>query len=202
MKKYDLVLATHNKDKIRELTRLIDGNFRVVGIDQFSSEDVEETGTTLWDNALIKAQAGFDVSGIPSVADDTGLEVDALDGAPGVYSSRFAGENATYADNVRKLLADLEGIEPERRTARFRTVVAFVDGERTMRFDGALEGVILEKARGESGFGYDPVFLPTGGIKTLAELPLTEKNKISHRGKAFSAFVSWWLKHGRERNHE
>jgi len=190
--KTKLYLSTKNKDKLRELSQLFNGKVDLhhPGHDD---EDVEETGDTLWDNALLKAEAGFERSGIPCIADDTGLEVDALNGAPGVYSSRFAGEDASYDDNCNKLLEDLEGVELSDRNARFRTVIAYVDGKsEPKRFDGVVEGIIISEKRGENGFGYDPVFLVKGTKKTMAEMMPEEKNALSHRGQAFRAFANWW----------
>jgi XTP/dITP diphosphohydrolase len=149
--------------------------------------DVEETGATLEANARIKAAAITDALGTLAVSDDTGLEVDALDGAPGVYSARFAGEHATYADNVAKLLRALEGTNPSRRTARFSTVAIarWPDG-RELVARGAVEGVITATARGDNGFGYDPVFVPNEGDgRTFAEMSSDEKHGLSHRGRAF-----------------
>lgn len=191
--KHTLYVSTQNRDKLRELRQLLGED---VELRHPSPEDpeVEETGDTLWDNALLKARAGFERSGLPTIADDTGLEVDALDGRPGVYSSRYAGEEATYEDNVRKLLTELDGVPAEKRTARFRSTIAYIDGERTERFDGVLEGEILTERRGDNGFGYDPVFLPEDGDRTLAEMDAGAKNAISHRGRALRAFVDWWRK--------
>ncbi len=153
--------------------------------------DVEETGTTLEANARIKAAAIADALGILAVSDDTGLEVDALDGAPGVYSARYAGEHASYADNVTKLLAALEGTSPSLRSARFSTVAMarWPDG-RELAARGAVEGVITAAARGENGFGYDPVFVPNEGDgRTFAEMSAAEKHGLSHRGRAFRALA-------------
>ncbi len=189
-----LFISTQNKDKLRELHELLGEDVELSNPSP-DDEDVEETGTTLWENALLKADAGFKLSGIPTIADDTGLEVDALNGAPGVYAARFAGENCTYADNVNKMIRELEGVELEKRTARFRTVIAYVDGvNEPRRFDGAVDGLILEAARGDNGFGYDPVFQAVGFDITMAEMDAESKNKISHRGLALRAFAEWWLK--------
>src|SRR5262249_53401198 len=151
--------------------------------------EVDETGSTLEENARLKAVALTEATGHAALADDTGLEVDALDGAPGVYSSRYSGEHATYADNVAKLLGALEGVPADRRTARFRTValVRFPDG-RELVAEGAVTGTIASYARGEDGFGYDPVFVPDEGDgRTFAEMTLAEKSAVSHRGRAVRA---------------
>ncbi len=153
--------------------------------------DVDETGETLEANALLKAQALVDATGLPAIADDTGLFVDALDGRPGVQSARYAGEHATYEENVAKLLAELDGVAASERTARFRTVIviAYPDGT-DVCVDGVLDGVIAFARTGDQGFGYDPVFVPsvTGG-RSLAELSAHEKNTLSHRGVALRALA-------------
>lgn len=153
--------------------------------------DVEETGHTLEENATLKAVAAVEATGMAAIADDTGLFVDALGGAPGVRSSRYAGPGCTYADNVQKLLSALSSVSAETRRARFRSLVVLAcpDGSRRT-FEGVLEGSIAEEPRGTGGFGYDPVFVVPDG-STLAELPLGEKNRVSHRGAAFSAFAEW-----------
>ena len=157
----------------------------IVGLDDFSQiGDIEETGTTLLENSLIKARSVHQITGFPSLADDTGLEVDTLDGAPGVYSARFAGKNPTYEDNVNKLLSKLEGVSAEKRTARFRTIIAFVDGRRELFAEGIIEGLITVEPCGHEGFGYDPIFLPKTESKTFAEMSQERKNQISHRGRA------------------
>lgn len=182
-----LVLATANADKVREIRELLRG-FDLVAR-PVSVPDVEETGATLRENASLKAQALVRATGEAAVADDTGLEVDALDGALGVQTARFAGEGATYADNVAKLLAVLDGVEV--RTARFRTValVRFPDG-REVAAEGVVEGTIALVPRGNEGFGYDPVFIPAGGGgRTYAEMSLADKNALSHRGRAFRALA-------------
>lgn len=188
-----LFISTRNRDKMRELSQML-GDSVVLRQPDPEDPDVEETGETLWDNALLKAEDGFKRHGLPTIADDTGLEVDALDGRPGVYSSRYAGEDATYADNVRLLLKELDGVPEGKRTARFRSVICYMDGERTERFDGVLEGTIIFEARGDNGFGYDPVFLPEDGSLTLAEMGAEAKNEISHRGRALRSFVEWFEK--------
>ena len=149
--------------------------------------EVDETGTTLEENARLKAVALCEATGLPAVADDTGLAVDALDGAPGVYSARYAGDDATYADNVAKLLDALGGVPDTGRTARFTTVALarWPDG-REVAAIGDVEGVIATGARGREGFGYDPVFIPLEGDgRTFAEMTPSEKHAVSHRGRAF-----------------
>ena len=189
-----LVLASANPDKAAEIVAILSA--AVPGLDLVPRPagvpDVEETGTTLLENARLKAAALAEATGLPAVADDTGLVVDALDGAPGVFSARFAGEGAAYADNVAKLLKELDGVEPERRTARFETValVRWPDG-REVAATGAVDGVIATEARGQRGFGYDPVFVPSEGDgSTFAELTPLEKHAVSHRGRAFRALAA------------
>ena len=181
------VLATFNRDKARELEALLAlPGLALVSLSDFPGVAApEETGATLLDNALLKARAALAISGLPAIADDTGLEVDALGGAPGIQAARFAGPEATYADNVRLLLERLQGVPLERRGARFHTVCValFADGTRVVG-EGVLEGRITTAPRGSQGFGYDPVFeLPALGL-TFAELPAAEKNAISHRARA------------------
>ena len=185
----ELVLATRNRHKVRELAALLgDLGITIRTLDEFpEAPDVVEDGDTCEANAVKKARAIAKFTGLPAVADDTGLEVDALDGRPGVYAARYAGEDATYEDNCRKLLRELTGVPRERRTARFLTVAAIAlpsDGVRVAQ--GTLDGVIAEEASGTLGFGYDPVFLIPELGKTLAQLSAGQKNTISHRAKAFA----------------
>ena len=184
-----LVLATANPDKASEIAAILSSAAVDLVPRPPDVEDVEETGDTLLENARLKARALATATGRPAIADDTGLEVDALGGAPGVYSARYAGEDATYADNVVLLLAEvgrLAGAGSSRR-ARFRTValVAFPDGSE-LSAEGVVEGRIAEQARGTAGFGYDPVFIPEGvSERTFAEMSAEEKHACSHRGRAF-----------------
>jgi XTP/dITP diphosphohydrolase len=194
MPPWQLVLATANPDKAAEIAAIMAaaGSFELLPRPA-DLADVEETGETLEDNARLKARAVAEATGCPALADDTGLEVDALGGAPGVWSARYAGEDATYADNVAKLLAELAarpGGGGERQ-ARFRTValVSWPDG-REVRAEGTVEGRIAAEGRGESGFGYDPVFVPNEGDgRTFAEMTAEEKHAVSHRGRAFRALA-------------
>jgi XTP/dITP diphosphohydrolase len=183
------VLATANPDKAREIREILGPSVRLAPRPE-SVPDVDETGETLVDNARLKARALVDATGQAAVADDTGLEVDDLGGAPGVYSARYAGEQATYADNVAKLLDALEGVTGRR--ARFRTVVvaAWPDGREVVA-EGAVDGTIAIEARGASGFGYDPVFIPDEGDgRSFAEMTAADKHALSHRGRAFRAFAA------------
>ena len=181
-----LVLATHNPDKKKEMKVAFGRQGLIVlSLDNFPEVgEIEETGATLLENSLLKARTVHRITGLPAIADDTGLEVDALDGAPGVFSARFAGENATYADNVNKLLLVMVSVAENVRTARFRTVASFVDGDRELWTEGVIEGEITREARGAGGFGFDPIFEVTQTGKTFAEMTAKEKNKISHRGLA------------------
>lgn len=185
----ELVLATRNRHKGEELAALLgDLGITIRTLDEFpGAPDVVEDGDTCEANAIKKARAIAEFTGLPAVADDTGLEVDALGGRPGVYAARYAGEDATYEDNCRKLLQEMMGVPREQRTARFLTVAAIAlpsDGVRVAQ--GTLEGAIAEEARGTLGFGYDPVFLIPELDKTLAQLSPDQKNTISHRAKAFT----------------
>ncbi len=187
MRIHRLVVATKNQDKLREIEAVLLGlglvGEIVAGLDW---PDVDETESTLEGNALLKAQSVVAATGLPALADDTGLEVAALDGGPGVRSARYAGEAASYADNVRVLLENL--VEESDRSARFRTVMALVmPGQEDVLAEGILEGHIINTPRGESGFGYDPVFDVDG--RTLAEMGPAEKNRISHRGRAIRALA-------------
>lgn len=186
-----VVLATANPDKAREIVAaLADLDLDLVPRPDDVPE-VDETGTTLEANARLKAEALCAATGLPALADDTGLEVDALGGAPGVHSARYAGEDASYADNVNRLIAEMLKAKRNARTARFRTVivVAWPDG-RELVVDGTVEGVIADEPCGSRGFGYDPVFVPAGGGgRTFAEMELEEKQQLSHRGRALRALA-------------
>ena len=181
------VLATANPDKAVEIGAILGEGVELVPRPA-SVPEVEETGETLEENARLKARALVDATGMPALADDTGLEVDALGGRPGVHSSRFAGEGATYADNVAKLLEELQGVGE--RSARFRTVaVALWPDGREVVAEGRVEGRIADAGRGDNGFGYDPLFVPEGETRSFAEMGAVEKNALSHRGRAFRALA-------------
>ncbi|MDP3089693.1 MAG: XTP/dITP diphosphatase [Nitrospira sp.] len=184
----EVVLATRNRHKVEELAALLgDLGIRIRTLADFPhAPEVEEDGATCEANAIKKACEIARATGLTAVADDTGLEVDALDGRPGVYAARYAGEHATYEDNCRKLVQELEGVPHERRTARFITVAAIaVPGEPVQVTQGVLTGYITDKASGSKGFGYDPVFYVPDLKATLAEISAEQKNRISHRAKAF-----------------
>jgi len=184
-----LVIATSNLGKLAEYRELLAGlPYTVLSLHDYPEVgEIKETGSTFWENAAIKAELVAAHTGELTLADDSGLEVDALGGLPGVYSARFAGPAATDADNNAKLLKELKGIFPAQRTARFRAVVALAyPGEKTLFAEGVCEGIILEKPLGTGGFGYDPLFfLPELGV-TFAQLAAAEKNKISHRALALA----------------
>lgn len=179
----ELVFVTNNAHKLTEIREILGGRFQVTSLAGIGfTGDIEETAPDLEGNALLKARHIHERYGCNCFADDTGLEVDALGGAPGVFSARYAGENATYADNVRKLLAALDG--QTLRTARFRTVIALILDNREYLFEGHVDGDILTEARGTAGFGYDPIFRPAGWNLSFAEMTAAQKNGISHRGMA------------------
>ncbi|MBE6346770.1 MAG: non-canonical purine NTP diphosphatase [Lentimicrobiaceae bacterium] len=185
----DLVFATHNAHKLEEI-RAILKEYNILGLNDINCHtDIIEDANTLEGNAIIKANFVTNNYNINCFADDTGLEVEALDGAPGVYSARYAGENCSYQDNVIKLLDALKDIE--NRKARFRTVIALNLDGRQYTFEGIVNGIITKEQHGEKGFGYDPIFLPDGYDMTFAEMPLEIKNKISHRGIATQKLIEF-----------
>ena len=188
-----IVVATANPDKAREIRAVLEAEGLAIELVPRPDDvaDVDETGETLPDNARLKARALSRATGLPAVADDTGLEVDSLGGAPGVFSARYAGEGATYTDNVAKLLREMTAVRRAARTARFRTavVLASPDGAE-LTTDGVVEGVIADAPVGEGGFGYDPVFRPAGGGgRTFAEMTAAEKDAMSHRGRALRSLA-------------
>lgn len=185
-----ICFATHNKNKLKEINQILGDDFEVVGLTDIGcTEEIIEDGKTLNENSLIKAEHVFKHYGISCFADDTGLEVDALDGAPGVYSARYAGEPSDSTKNIQLLLGNLK--DKENRKARFRTVVTLIlNGEQT-QFEGEVQGIIVEELKGEGGFGYDPVFVPEGETRTFSEMSSNEKNAISHRGRAVAKLVDY-----------
>lgn len=185
MNKEKLVMATNNAHKLAEIRKIAGDKLQVLSLAEIGChEEIPETGSTLEENALIKARWIKDRYGYDCFADDTGLEVDALDGAPGVYSARYAGEHCSPADNVAKMLAAMKDIPEQRRTARFRTVIALIRGDKIITVEGKVEGMITLEPSGTDGFGYDPIFRPEGSTFTFAEMNADEKNAISHRGRA------------------
>lgn len=185
-----ICFATNNKHKLEELQKSIGDSIELISLKQLNFEDeIPETGITLEANSLQKAKYIWDRFQIPTIADDTGLGVEALDGRPGVYSARYAGENCSSEDNMNKLLEELEG--EGNRSSVFKTVVTYLNGDEIHQFEGVCEGSIREKKSGEDGFGYDPIFQPKGFNVTFAELTIDDKNKISHRGKAVQKLVEF-----------
>ena len=188
-----IVFATGNVGKLREASEILGEGFELVSLEQVGiTEDIPETGATLRANSLQKAQYLYDKLGCDCFADDTGLEVDALGGAPGVYTARYAGDDKDFNKNMDKVLHELEGLEGEARRARFKSVITLmVDGEPHF-FEGTLEGVIALEKSGNGGFGYDPIFIADEypGL-TLADISEEQKNDISHRGKALRAMAQW-----------
>ena len=184
--KMKIVLATHNRDKCAEMEAIMkDMPIQLLTLNEFPEiEEIIEDGKTLEENALIKAKTVHKITHLPAIADDTGLEVDALDGQPGIYSARYSGQNCSYYDNVNKLLKEMENIPPPKRSALFRTAIAYVDENMELTTEGVVEGVIIDVTKGIDGFGYDPVFYIPGMKKTYAEMSMNKKNQISHRGKA------------------
>jgi len=189
-----LLIGSGNRDKRDELTHLLEGSdWDVKSLKDFDAfEEPEETEETFEGNALLKARYYGKHLGVACVADDSGIEVDALDGAPGVYSARYAGEDCTYEDNNRKLLEAIRDVPDEKRTARFVSCAAFVDTDGTEHVElGTVEGVLAHEISGENGFGYDPVFIPAGFDKTFGHFSRVEKEAVSHRGKAFRAMCDY-----------
>ncbi|HPV15864.1 MAG TPA: non-canonical purine NTP diphosphatase, partial [Bacteroidales bacterium] len=188
----EIVFASNNLNKIREINNVLGNSFKLLSLkDICMEEDIPENEATLEGNALLKARFIHNATGMNVFADDTGLETEALNGDPGVHSARFAGENKDSEANIDKLLALLE--KKTSRKARFRTVIALILDGKEHLFEGIVEGEIITERRGKMGFGYDPVFLPEGRKLTFAEMDLDEKNKISHRARAFAglkAFLS------------
>ena len=182
-----LVIGTGNKHKVQEIAPLLSGlKLTLKAAGEYGPFDPDECGSTLEENALIKANAAHAISGGEwAISDDTGLEIDALDGRPGIYAARYAGEHCSFADNIRKVLSELQGVPDEKRTAKFACVIALVrPGHEPVTFRGECKGWISQKERGTSGFGYDPIFVISALNKSFAELTTEEKNAISHRSIA------------------
>lgn len=186
----NLWVATSNRHKVIEIAGILGDGFRIkslLDIDGFP--EIDENGSSYSENAMIKARALYDVVKEPVIADDSGLEVDALGGRPGIHSARYSGENATHAKNIALLLKELDGVEMAQRSARFRCVIAYIDRDGNSReFCGILEGHIIDSCTGDNGFGYDPVFVVRGSSHTLAQLSEEQKNNISHRSEALRQF--------------
>lgn len=187
-----IVIATSNKHKVSEISVKIQPFFdEILSLADFPEiGEIIEDGNTIEENSFIKSRASFNHTKIASIADDTILEVDALNGAPGLYTARYAGESATYEDNMKKLLKKLECVEDKFRTARFRTIISFVDGKNDFHVEGSIEGKILQSKLGYNGFGYDPIFFSNEFNLSLAEMDPKLKSQVSHRGLAIKRFIS------------
>ncbi len=184
-----IYFASQNQNKIKEISSVLPVGIELMGIDAVTSEELEETGETLEENAVQKAVFVADKTGESAFADDTGLEIEALNGAPGVISARYAGEQKNAADNCAKVLKELTGIA--NRKAQFRTVIALIRNGEQHLFEGIVNGSIITEPRGEKGFGYDPIFVPDGSEKTFAEMTLEEKNQWSHRARAVKKLLDY-----------
>ena len=192
MDKYKkIIIATHNSNKKVEMkSYLAKYNINILSLVDFPNiGEIKETGNSLKENAFIKANEVYSITKIPTIADDTGLEVDALNGDPGVYSARYAGEKATYGDNVNLLLNNLKGLDEDNRIARFRTVISFVASDCEYYAEGVVNGKITKQIAGTGGFGYDSVFMMNGSDKTFAEITKNEKLRVSHRSLALQKIV-------------
>ncbi|MBT3646711.1 MAG: RdgB/HAM1 family non-canonical purine NTP pyrophosphatase [Flavobacteriales bacterium] len=184
----EIIFASGNKHKVSEINQKCPSSIQIKSMREVGfTDDIEEYGTTLDENAKIKADFINNLYNQPCFADDTGLEIEALDGAPGVYSARYAGENCSYDDNCNKVLRSLDA--EQNRKAQFRTVIHLILDGQHHQFEGVVQGVITTDKRGASGFGYDPIFLPNGSSKTFAEMPMELKNEISHRALAVAQLI-------------
>lgn len=185
-----IIFATQNRNKLLEVQAMLGNAFQLMTLSDVGiTDELEENQLTLEGNALQKANYVYNLTGLACFADDTGLEVEALNGAPGVYSARYAGEERDALANMNRILRELNGIQ--NRNARFRTVIAWVDKQQEYCFEGIIKGIITTSQRGNAGFGYDPIFQPENQELTFAEMDLSTKNKLSHRARAFSTFKEW-----------
>ena len=190
-----LTFATSNKHKLKEVRSLAPAGFEIVGLEDIGfNEELPETQDTIEGNSLQKAEYLSKQYNCACFAEDTGLEIDALNGEPGVYSARYAGPQATFNDNVQKVLSGMQGKSD--RNARFKTVITYYSNGKYVQFEGVTKGSILQEPRGDEGFGYDPIFIPEGSDKAYAEMTLEEKNRFSHRKKSFEQFANHLLKMG------
>lgn len=188
--KMKLIFATHNKNKLKEVKSLVPSSIELLSLDEINFHDeIEETADTIEGNALLKAKTIFEKTGINCFADDSGLLVDALNGAPGVYSARYAGEQKNDQDNMQKLLHELN--DKSNRNAHFKTAMALIIDGKDYLFEGKIEGKIITEKLGANGFGYDPIFVPDGYNETFAQLDSETKNKISHRAKALAKLLAF-----------
>ena len=196
-----LVFASNNKHKVREISHILDNKITLLSLDEINIfEDIPEDEPLIEGNALFKARYVYNSTGLNVFADDTGLEIEALNGLPGVHSARFAGESKDSSANIAKVLTMLKGFE--NRKARFRTVIALIYEGKEYLFEGVISGIIIDEKRGDEGFGYDPVFIPDGKELTFAQMTLTEKNKISHRALAFKKLKEFFNQHTLSGNKE
>lgn len=193
----EIILATHNLDKCKELQNsFYSTNIKIYTLKDFPEiKDIIEDGLTLEENAFIKSRAVYNLTKMPTVSDDTGLFVDALNGAPGIYSARYAGQNCSYTDNVNKLLIDMKNIAHSLRAATFKTVTTYVSKDLELVAEGSVKGIITKKQKGNKGFGYDPIFYVPELQKTFAEMDINEKQKISHRSRAIDNLQKLFRKH-------
>ncbi len=192
-----ILFGTNNLNKLKEIRAIVPDGFEVLSLKDLGIDmEVDETELTLEGNARLKAEGYHKAAGIPCFADDTGLEVEALNGEPGVFAAMWAGDGCSYQDNVDKMLREMKG--KNNRNAAFRTVIAWADGIETMYFEGLVKGEITHEAHGAEGFGYDPVFQPMGYEDTFAEMVPEVKNAISHRSKAVRAFIQFLQSHSNE----
>lgn len=188
-----IIFATGNENKVEEIRALLPEGIEIVSLKEMGYlEEIEETGKTLEENSVLKAQTIYDKYKLPVLAEDTGLEVEALNKAPGIYSARYAGKDCNSENNMNLLLANMHSIE--KRTAQFRTVATFIDNNTSYLFEGVVRGEILKEKRGEKGFGYDALFLPAGFKKSFAEMSMGEKSLISHRAIAMKKFIEHFNK--------
>ena len=193
----EIILATHNLDKCKELQESFsDTNIKVYTLKNFPEiDEIIEDGNTLEENAFIKSRTVFNKTGIPTISDDTGLFVEALNGDPGIFSARYAGENCSYDDNVNKLLIEMKNIDYSLRKATFKTVVTYVSKDLELVAEGSVKGIITKKPRGNQGFGYDPIFYVSELQKTFAEMDINEKQQISHRSRAIDNLQQLFREH-------
>lgn len=188
-----IIFATGNENKVKEIRALLPEGIEIISLKEMSYlEDIEETGKTLQENSILKAQTIYDKYQLPVLAEDTGLEVDALNNEPGVYSARYAGADCDSEKNMELLLKNLQLVD--KRTAQFRTVATFIENNTSHIFEGVVRGEILKEKRGEEGFGYDALFMPAGFKKSFAEMNINEKGLISHRAIAMKKFISHFNK--------
>ena len=192
-----LVIATHNQDKLKELHQGLDNlNIKLLTLNDFPSiGEIVENGKTLEENALIKAREVHRITSLPSISDDTGLEVDALGGQPGIFTARYAGQNCSYIDNINKMLKEMKNVPEKKRTASFITAMAYVDKHTELTAYGVVKGMIEKKIKSLGGFGYDPIFYVKEYKKTFSDMSIEEKNSVSHRGKAIRAIKSKLIVH-------